>query len=374
MASATGMSYRLSVMERFALGAAAGIALWLKPHDVLVVAGLELFLALRGRSLRRVLAPEFLGLVATSSLVLALIRVVTPLYTEVTVPLLFDTYWALGTDSAFMLARYLYYYQVELLSMVAASFLLRRYLRDPTTSVALLIASVAAFVAFLMQHVNWWYHAYPHQALLLLALAYLVADLLYPFWEKLSTDSDVLRRTAFVASGCVAALLCVIAMFPRAVLTQGTHSGRSQLDDFLDQYQPSTTVYVFSTSVGPMALAFNHNLNWGGRFAHLWMMPSIVQNELGPTGPPAPFKRLSPETLTRLATLQRTESAEDLNYWRPSVVLVEQCSVQHACQGMEGKDFDMLSWFLESPEFAAAWSHYERQTEFDNFTVYKLVR
>jgi hypothetical protein len=100
------------------------------------------------------------------------------------------------------------------------------------------------------------------------------------------------------------------------------------------------------------------------------MLPAIVQNELGPTGGPAPFKRLSPETVARLAALQRTESAEDLNYWRPSVVLVEQCNLKHSCQGIEGKDFNMVSWFLQSPEFATVWSHYQRQPDFGNYDVY----
>ncbi len=34
----------------------------------------------------------------------------------------------------------------------------------------------------------------------------------------------------------------------------------------------------------------------------------------------------------------------------------------------------MLSWFLRSPEFAAEWSHYQRETEVDNFVVYKRVQ
>jgi hypothetical protein len=75
------------------------------------------------------------------------------------------------------------------------------------------------------------------------------------------------------------------------------------------------------------------------------MMPAIIQNELGPTGPPVPFKRLSPERLVQLANLQRADSVEDLNYWRPSIVLVERCTSQHSCQGIEGKNFDMISWF-----------------------------
>jgi hypothetical protein len=48
---------------------------------------------------------------------------------------------------------------------------------------------------------------------------------------------------------------------------------------------------------------------------------------------------------------------------------------------MGGKEFDMLSWFLQSPEFAAEWSHYKRQQsdskrqhpEFENFSLYERI-
>jgi hypothetical protein len=95
--------------------------------------------------------------------------------------------------------------------------------------------------------------------------------------------------------------------------------------------------------------------------ATVWMTLAIIQNELGPTGPPFPFERLSPERLIQLANLQRADSVEDLNYWRPSIVLVERGTSQHSCQGIEGKNFDMISWFSQSPAFAAAWSPYRRQ-------------
>ncbi len=375
LAAATGAVSRLSLAERCALGVAAGVAIWFKPQDVVVVVGLELFLALRHRGVRRVIAPEFLSMVLTSTFVLVLMRVFTPLYGSVTLPLLFDTYWALGTVNTLTLALSFRGYVLLVLVLLVVCFVLRRSLRDPGTSAALLICSAGAFYAFAIQHNNWWYHAYPHQVLLLLGMAYLLTDFLYPILGKLSSDSPLRRRVMLGASLTVAVLLCAIAFRPRAVLTAGTHSQSDVLDDFLAQYKPSTTVYVFSTNIAPLSFAFNHGLNWGSRFAHLWMLPGIIQNETGPIGPPAPFKRLSPERVTSLADLLRSESAEDLRYWRPSVVIVERCSLNHFCQGMTGKEFDMLAWFLQSPGFAAAWSHYQKQTAIDNdnYDVYRLV-
>lgn len=373
LAVATGAVYRLSPAERCGLGVAAGIAIWFKPQYTLVLVGLELFLALRSRSLRRILTPEFLALIVTSSLVLALVRVAAPLYLTVTVPLLVDTYWAFGTMNASALALSHRGYLVLLVAMLSACFVFRKSLRDRATSVALLVCSVALFYAFAIQHNEWWYHAYPYQALFLLAMAYLVTDLLYPLIERLSSDSRFFKRTVFAASAAMAILLCIGGINLRTVLTAGTHWQSDPLDEFLAQYRPSTTVYVFSTSEAALSFSYNQGLNWGGRFAHLWMLPAIIQNELGPVEPPAPFKRLSPDTVANLAALQRKQSAEDLNYWRPAVVLVERCVPNHFCQGLGGKTFDILSWFLQSPEFAAAWSHYQRQPGFDNYEVYKLA-
>jgi hypothetical protein len=373
LAAATRAVYRLSLAERCSLGIAAGIAIWFKPQDALVLIGLELFLLFRARSLRRLVTPEFLSLVLSAAFVLLLVYVTAPLYGKVTVPLLFDAYWALGTVTTLQLILISHLYLLQLGLVLVVCLIFRRSQRDPATTVALMVCSVAAFYAFAIQHNNWWYHAYPHQALLLLAMAYLLTDLLYPITSKLSSDSRFPRRMGLIASVVMAIVLCAIAVRPRAVFFADSHYEWDPLDEFLAKYPHSTTVYVFSTSVPALSFAFNHDLNWGSRFAHLWMLPAIVQNELGPTGAPAPFKKLSPEALSRLVSVQRTESAEDLNYWRPSVVLVQQCRSNNSCQGMEGKDFDVLSWFLQSPEFAAAWSHYQRQPDFGNYSVYKFV-
>jgi hypothetical protein len=115
-------------------------------------------------------------------------------------------------------------------------------------------------------------------------------------------------------------------------------------------------------------------LNWSSRFPALWMLPAIIQNEQGATGPPAPFKKLPALTLARLADLQRTETVEDLNYWKPSVVLVEHCTVDDPCQSLEDKNFDMAAWFLQSPAFADAWSHYQRQQSLPSFDLYTRIR
>lgn len=365
LAVGTGAASRLPLGERCALGIGAGIAVWFKPHDVLILIALELFLALRNRSLRRLRAPEFLAFALTSVFILALVLVATPLYFKQTVPLLFDTYWALGTKTTLALALTLKLYLPLTCGLLLLGFLLRKTMRDPAFFTALLLSSLAASAAFSLQHTDWVYHRYPHQAFLLLAMAYLPIDLLASQFERLTADSRHRRRVAIVALGALSVVLSIIVTrppFPHYI---------NDLDRIYNHYPPSTTVYVFSTRVPPMATAYNHNLTWGSRFAHLWMMPAILQNELGAPPPPAPFKRLPPETLARVAALQRTQSTDDLNFWRPSVVLVERCNQDNPCQGIEGKTFSMIDWFLRSSQFAQAWSHYHQQpSPLPNYDLY----
>ncbi len=372
LAASTSVVSRLSLAERCALGVAAGIAIWFKPQDILILVGLELFLAFRARTLRRALAPDFLALVLTSSFILALVLLLTPLYITEIVPLLSDVYWAFGTESTLVLALSLDFYILPLIAMFLVWLRLRRRLRDPETPLALLICGFASFVACDIQHTVWTYHRYPHRAFLLLALSYLLAERLDPVIGRLTSNSILVRRMVLAASGASAIMLLALAIQPRLAHFGKACTEKEDVDRIFAQYKPSTTVFVFSTSVYPLASAYNHGLNWGGRFAHLWMMPAIIQNELGRTSPTFPFKQLSPETVARLAALQRSETTEDLIYWRPSVVLVLHCSLDQPCQGIEGKSFDMISWFRQSPAFASTWSHYQQQPSTGIFDVYKL--
>jgi hypothetical protein len=160
LAAATRAVYRLSLAERCSLGIAAGIAIWFKPQDALVLIGLELFLLFRARSLRRLVTPEFLSLVLSAAFVLLLVYVTASLYGKVTVPLLFDAYWALGTVTTLQLILSSHLYLLQLGLVVVVCLIFRRSLRDPATTAALMVCSVAAFYAFAIQHNNWWYHAY----------------------------------------------------------------------------------------------------------------------------------------------------------------------------------------------------------------------
>ncbi|WP_035350359.1 hypothetical protein [Edaphobacter aggregans] len=356
---------RLLLWERCVIGTCAGLAVWLKPHFILVVLAFEFLRAIQTRSFRRILSPQIISFAATGILILLLVLVATPRYRTRTLPLLFDTYWGLGTSTTLALAVNSSVYLLLIGILFIAWYLLRRRLCDPATSSGLLLASFAAFIAYDLQHTDWQYHRYPYRAFLLLAITWLGIDLLSPYFGRLS------RARRLTGLSAAALLLCGLSGPLNAKLPNHVYT---EVDPVFSRLPPSTTVYAISTGVVPLASAYYFHLDWGGRFAHLWLIPAILQNETGAKNPSAPFKRLPPETVAYLADLQRRETTEDLNRWRPKVVLVERCRVESTCQGLEGKNIDLLAWFERSPAFAAAWSQYRRQpSTLERFDVYTLA-
>jgi hypothetical protein len=378
-AASTGATDRLSLAERCALGITAGFAIWFKPQDIVVLVALEFIVVIRNRSLRRLLAPEFVSVVLICSLILIAVRLFAPLYFTTIYPLLLDTYWALGTHTTFALALTLGNYAKTLAFVLLLWFLMRGALRNPFEILLFLLCSIAATVAFDVQHTLWSYHHYPQNALLFTGFSYLICSFLSPYLVRIFSSPSLLQK-AMVASSCVALLVLAAVLVP---LRHFFHEPDEVVDypelrSYLAQIEPSTTIYILSTNVQGVSEAYKHNLKWGSRFAHLWMLPAIVQNETGPSAPPAPFKRLSPMRVAELSTILRTDVAEDLDYWKPTIVLVEHCSSKEKkmiCTGLIGRDFNAVPWFLQDSRFAEAWSHYQLQEgTAKGFDLYKRTR
>ena len=358
LAAASGAASRLHLAERCALGVVAALAVCFKPHYALVIVGLELFLALYTRSLRRALSPELLSLAGSGILYLILVHLLTPRYGREIVPLLVDTYWAYGTKSTLALAYSQRGITLFTLAALLASITLRKVLYLPATAMALLVCSLAASIAYDIQHTAWTYHEYPHRTFFLLAVFYLAIDILCHLINKLQANRPLSMR---FAAGLIALEACLIAFHLSRLLPVQTDVSNPSLDRFFAKENPHSTVLVLSTNAGVISSVFQRGLNWGSGSPCLWLLPAVIQNQRGPTGPPVPFKRLPQDTVANLADLQRSQTTGDLNHWQPSTVLVEHCTVHHPCQAIEGKDVDLLAWLLESPHFADAWSHYEKQ-------------
>src|ERR1700754_3104178 len=95
-------------------------------------------------------------------------------------------------------------YMAAVMVLLAIYLIRRRSLRSPFLFPALLVCSLAASVAYDLQHTDWRYHGYPHMALLILAAACLFLDLLSPLLDTLATKPHLLSRLVFASSAVFA--------------------------------------------------------------------------------------------------------------------------------------------------------------------------
>lgn len=374
LAVGTGVAEELSTGENVLLGLAAALGVWFKPYDVVVPVAVQLLFCVRQRSLRPLLSRAFISLVLGCCGILVAALLLAPGYFKEVIPLLGDTYWAIGGYSALAVFKHMWLYPLLVLVALWLWSRVKGRLTDPRTSFTLLVASVVASLACDLQHAIWRYHRYPHEALLVLAVGYALVDANRQRLEAQSPSAGLHAAPKNWSYVILPLALCVAGFSTWVMLKKARHIDHSATDAFMSQLPPGTTIYVFSTEVPAMGDSYRHHLTWASRFAHLWMLPAIIQNKAAVPAPHTPFKRLSPERIAQISTVQRTDTAQDLNRWQPSVVLVPVCEPSDACMSVPMKRFDILSWFLQGSDFASAWSHYQKQPgKVDDYDVYRRV-
>ncbi len=349
-----------SMPQRIVLGVAAGAGICFKPHHVLTLACLEVFIMTSRRSVRRLMAPELIAACMTGLLYLGAVRLLTPAYLSDILPLLGSTYWALGQFSFTAMVFHVgLRFTVSVLVLALLWWFLRKRLACPEMEGALLAAAVGATLAFFVQHTGWYHQGFPATALLEITVAWLLLDLLRAVrWPRMT-------RTAWVA-----ATLCgVLAFAAVAVRKRHAHPDQDTISSELAHYPPGTTVYAFTVSLSHFTTVLDHRLVWGSRFAHLWMLPAIRDNESGVRPAGRAFHALAPERVEELAEIQRTELAQDLSRTRPQYVFVERCPATQPCESYTAP-FNIVQWFSQSPEFAGLWSHYHYEKPVQDFDVY----
>lgn len=371
IASVLKLGRTLNAPERIALGVVGGLAICFKPQQSFIVFGFELFLIFWSRGVRRLWRLELVCLAFTVLAYITLVSLCTPLYFRQIVPLLRDTYLSYGDVGAGYLLKSLVPFFIGWFAVLLVWFWKRRHLRTPVAPLALLVCSGCAAVAYYIQHKAFVYQAIPQNIFLLFAAAWLILELLGPSAAEHLTGLAVGKR--MLAYG----LLFVILFSPPLLL----HARKdivlwrqpTNAQAILSHYPPGTPVYILSASLLGFHPVLQDHLVWGSRYAHLWMLPSIVlSKEAASEGRPTAH-RLSSARLQQLAELQRETVAEDLDTWKPVVVLVERCTPIHSCQALDLPSFDTLAWFLRSPAFSAQWKNYHRQKLTDQYDVYTRV-
>ena len=370
---ACGSPRQLGLGVLASIGFSGGVGVALKPHHLLVVLAVETGLAAKRRSLRTLLRPEALVLSATLLLYFAAIRFLTPEYLTKILPILQETYWAIGNLTPIqLLAESL---QLHILAAITLLlFFARRWDRGSTPDLFLVLAGVASTVAYYLQGTGWYYQQLP-------ALSFFALALWFGLEREISSRPERLRIPAWTPAallGIVVLSLSLTAYFSGYNLRQPLSfpSGLSDTPDpkLLDGLAPGTPVAILSTVVDDtIPPVFTRHLLWAQRTNNLWVLPAILLNESHAPGT-APRHFIASAQLADLDRAQHRWMVEDLNRWKPERILVARCQAPAVhCQILSDRHDDLLAWFARDPAFRAVFSRYRLWQSSGMYDAYTLV-
>jgi hypothetical protein len=369
IAAALDASHRrkTSLLLKITIGILAGLGICLKPHHILIPLFIEAALIYKNRSLRQLLRPELLALIATGLAFLAAIRLITPAYLNEVVPLLNDVYWAIGHLTFPQLIAEST--QLHILAAITLALYLWLKPRSPLPTL-LILAGAAATIAYYLQGTGWYYQQIPALSFFALALWFLLIELA----DRLQLRTPSWTPKAALALSILA--LVLTAHFSGYTLAKPLSfpSGLSDIPDpsFFSNLPPGTPVAILSTvvddTIPPIA---THHLLWAQRTNNLWALPAILRSE-DPLGHP-PQRLIPPARLAQLDRMQHAWMVEDLNRWNPPLILVLRCedpTVQ--CQILEDRHDNLLAWFQRDPAFRAIFSRYQFLRSSGQYDAYTL--
>ena len=354
------------------VGFVAALGFCLKPQDALIAIAVELYLLIHnGRraasfsaAVRSLARPEPAIVAIFGLLYLLAIHRWAPLYFSSALPILRSTYWAIGGLSV----PALLWQGIELLCLAAVTlWLILRY-GPPTPAVkALLAGGSGAFLAYVLQGTGWYYQQLP-------AISLFGAALVLHLLELQRRQSLQPPRWCVPATGalCVLAVLLTAAFSGLPFTPDRAFAITSPDPAFFRELPAGAPIAILTTSVDEaMMPVARYRLTWAQRTNNLWLLPAILRSETATSTHAS--SRLTPLTLARLDGLQHRWMVEDLNRWRPALILVERCQDPHiACQVLEDRHDDLLAWFQRDPAFRAVWQEYRFAGTRDRFDAYVL--
>ncbi len=355
--------------EAAAAGFFAGLGFCLKPHHLLIAAGVEALLLYRSRDPRDLVRPEVIAIALAGIAYCAAIWAFAPGYLTAVLPLLFEVYSKVGSASFGDFAapdRVL-----KMVAVLAICALLCRYARARALIAVLLVAACAAAAAFIAQHKGWAYQFLPAQILFRASACLLAIDLALQ-WVGPPAAAMRGRRLVAGALGVLSCVVVAVATYPARVAWAATtwqEGITAGMVESFHEFPAGTPVYFMSPSLQSVfATVTDGGYVWSSRFPHLWVLPAVLHNEAGSV---EPSKRLPAAVVQNLARQLRSEMTEDFRRWQPAVVMVEHCTAATwSCYNLEGLSVDLAQWFARDPEFAVIWSHYTLHRQFVYYDVY----
>ncbi len=263
---------RVPLWLKIAIGIIAGLGISLKPHHLLGPVAIEMFLWLKRRdALPR---PEPLALIATCAAYLAAIRLLTPEYLTSILPILRDTYWAIGHLTLPQLIGASI--ELHILAAVVISLsLVLGWRKLSLFNQFLIIAGFASTLAYYLQGTGWYYQQIPALSFFSFALCLELLDL-----AERPSRAKLPAWTPRAAAALAILAVGLTAYFSGYTLARpfSFPSGLSDTPDpaFFQGLPAGTPVAILTTEVdASVPLIFTRGFLWAQRENNLWTLPQF---------------------------------------------------------------------------------------------------
>jgi hypothetical protein len=369
-----GLAVRLHAPRLTATGARAlsipaavlaAVAIAIKPHFIFIWIFGELAAMVRTRHWRSLFSLGNILIAGLGAAYIGAALVLEPYYFSDILPMLRQTYGAIGHDmSSFAILFWIAttVFQVVALFIHARASSGAFWSERVSMAAAFLVASQGAFLGYALQ-AHFPYQMWPYY---MLSGASLVLFLL-PGEDQAALDMSSHRQMAGAAAICF--FLAIVAT-PAWIWQEAAKSRGQNIDydalwsehnphlqtqiDAINGHTETGTYYIFTTNVSSVFPATLYtSANWKFRYPTLWPLPAIANAQ-----------RLSaghvPEGLRHAEATLMSQMVEDFRAYRPDLVLVD-ISPQKSffSEDQDGlKAIDYLAWFNRSSDFRDVFSQY----------------
>jgi hypothetical protein len=362
-----------SHFEAILVGVTAGIGFSIKPQYLTVLASVELLLVFSARRLRTLIRPELLALACTGLVYFACVWIITPDYVTRVVPIVAGVYGSFDYVPALAMLNHV---TVYVLAFFALTLIRRSGFSDLATT--FLVASIGAFLAYLMQHKGWTDHILPTQMFLVLSVGISAIGRSIQWTPR---QPPTVRPVLLALAAILSCLTAIGIYYPTRESLWAQSDRAKQIAEFNNataDFPPGTSFVALSEGIDfQFDVASDRGFVWASRYPFIMLSENTVRSSAEPEPARDETARRNSSSYLMIADILRmlgdgaaNDSANDYSRnlrsniiadfrrWRPKIVLAQRCSAVPGANCGSWNGFDVLRWLAIDPSFASLWSDY----------------
>ncbi len=371
-----GLPYpRKLVWPAFLIGA---VFILLKPHHGLLPTILLIHRVIRQKRLSVMKDPDFLSLAAMTVGYLATIWFFFRDYITTIYPDVLHLYLPLRDDKEIIVKTMFFLYIGIVGGLLTLALRLNN--ENKTFILFLVFSGMISLIPVYVQGMGFNYHFFPTFSFYTIAASLLVMNGISNYVKN---RNFALCFTIIALSALAYQVKPLNINFPK--YSEYTKLPLTQMIQKKCAGDPSCSFFIFHKNMGMIHETSHYSgIPHASRFASFWFLPALVREERALRE--GKKSSLSPEELKHLQDKYGTMVAEDIEHYRPKIMII-WTGVK-----IDDEDFDFISYFSKYPEFARqlknykktdrinlSMSDYYRDSEFDykwnlEYDVYERIK